>query len=277
MPGQREGSSSRHAAPPAGQEGSRGQTRSQWAAEGGPSEGDRQLRPPTRSSHPRPSGIQMAESAPRGDAPPRRGPTRPNPPSGRRRAGRGSPAGTSGPRETSGRTELADAGRDTRRRGRPPWAVGTAGRAGDLRASGQFSLRGQRLTGKQNSSKAGFTNVMYCDRICSSSRPRSLMSLSTAGERRQDGPSGRGDLTAGQRGRGRTAPGLVRLRGEGAARTPPAPPRPRPRTCVPARRPGTPAAVPALSLWLPPHSGPCRRGQGAEVQPWSDVPVQLML
>lgn len=41
------------------------------------------------------------------------------------------------------------------------------------------------LTGKQNSSKAGFTKVMYCDKICSRSLPRSLMSRSTAGGRRK--------------------------------------------------------------------------------------------
>lgn len=35
------------------------------------------------------------------------------------------------------------------------------------------------LTGKQNSSKAGFTNVMYWASTCSSSLPRSLMSLRT--------------------------------------------------------------------------------------------------
>lgn len=35
------------------------------------------------------------------------------------------------------------------------------------------------LTGRQNSSNAGFTNVMYCMRTLSRSRPRSLMSRST--------------------------------------------------------------------------------------------------
>ena len=35
------------------------------------------------------------------------------------------------------------------------------------------------LTGKQNSSKAGFTKVMYWASTCSSSLPRSLMSLRT--------------------------------------------------------------------------------------------------
>lgn len=35
------------------------------------------------------------------------------------------------------------------------------------------------LTGKQNSSKAGFTKVMYCASTCSSSLPRSLMSRRT--------------------------------------------------------------------------------------------------
>lgn len=35
------------------------------------------------------------------------------------------------------------------------------------------------LTGKQNSSKAGLTKVMYCVSTCSRSLPRSLMSLST--------------------------------------------------------------------------------------------------
>lgn len=37
-----------------------------------------------------------------------------------------------------------------------------------------------KLTGKQNSSKAGLTNVVYCERICSRSLPR-LMSRRTAG------------------------------------------------------------------------------------------------
>lgn len=35
------------------------------------------------------------------------------------------------------------------------------------------------FTGEQNSSKAGFTNVMYCVRTASRSRPRSLISLGT--------------------------------------------------------------------------------------------------
>lgn len=39
-----------------------------------------------------------------------------------------------------------------------------------------------QLTGKQNSSKAGLTNVMYWDKICSRSLPLSLMSLNTIRE-----------------------------------------------------------------------------------------------
>lgn len=35
------------------------------------------------------------------------------------------------------------------------------------------------ITGEQNSSKAGFTNVMYCVSTASKSRPRSLMSRGT--------------------------------------------------------------------------------------------------
>lgn len=41
------------------------------------------------------------------------------------------------------------------------------------------------LTGKQNSSKAGFTNVMYWASTCSSSLPRSLMSLRTVTQKEQ--------------------------------------------------------------------------------------------
>ena len=42
------------------------------------------------------------------------------------------------------------------------------------------------LTGKQNSSKAGFTKVMYWASTCSSSRPRSLMSLKTERQKTKD-------------------------------------------------------------------------------------------
>lgn len=35
------------------------------------------------------------------------------------------------------------------------------------------------LTGRQNSSKAGLTNCVYCVNTCSSSRPRSCISLNT--------------------------------------------------------------------------------------------------
>ena len=37
----------------------------------------------------------------------------------------------------------------------------------------------QSLTGRQNSSKAGLTNCVYCVNTCSSSRPRSCISLNT--------------------------------------------------------------------------------------------------
>lgn len=38
------------------------------------------------------------------------------------------------------------------------------------------------LTGRQNSSNAGLTKVMYCARMLSKSRPRSLISRSTEGK-----------------------------------------------------------------------------------------------
>lgn len=44
--------------------------------------------------------------------------------------------------------------------------------------STQYPL-GAILTGRQNSSKAGLTKVMYCDSTCSRSLPRSLMSRNT--------------------------------------------------------------------------------------------------
>lgn len=43
----------------------------------------------------------------------------------------------------------------------------------------QKASRNRSLTGRQNSSKAGFTKVMYWLSTCSSSLPRSLMSLRT--------------------------------------------------------------------------------------------------
>lgn len=42
--------------------------------------------------------------------------------------------------------------------------------------------QGRILTGKQNSSKAGLTNLMYWVRTLSKSRPRSQMSRSTTGD-----------------------------------------------------------------------------------------------
>lgn len=50
----------------------------------------------------------------------------------------------------------------------------------------QQKQKRRQLTGKQNSSKAGLTNVMYCDKICSRSRPLSLMSLNTGREKQEN-------------------------------------------------------------------------------------------
>lgn len=53
-----------------------------------------------------------------------------------------------------------------------------------FKAQIQQNTNRTQLTGKQNSSKAGLTNVMYWDRICSRSLPRSLMSRNTERGRR---------------------------------------------------------------------------------------------
>lgn len=54
------------------------------------------------------------------------------------------------------------------------------------------------LTGKQNSSKAGLTKVVYCDRICSRSRPRAMSRSTNEPKRSAQKQSGVGGGVGGE-------------------------------------------------------------------------------